>query len=272
MPDENKDLNKGQSVADTDLKDADVVDQQGLTDQVAEGQKQDDKLADGTNKDKTVKYEDMKKATDRAVAAEEKAAYAERTLELYQANVAGQQQGQLDSQAKPVGSTFEQALNDLGLTADDYFGENIVKVQNRKFQLDTAMQQQQIATTANMQFISSHSDFAQVVGSVNPATGQVISWSQEALVLVQEQPWLANASADGMYQAIMNKRKLVKFEENAAVNKEHLNRQDADNASQPLGGSAAGGGGAGDPNSQQMMTREQQQDIRDRVANGEEIP
>ncbi len=268
MTDENKDLNTDQLVADPDLNNADAVDQQGLTDQVADGQGQDGKLADGTSKDKTVKYEDMKKATDRATAAEEKAAHAERTLELYQANVAGQQQGQQQEVAK---TTLDQAMLNCGVTADDMFGEAQVRVFNEKSRLDGIQSQSQQTMNADIQFIASHPDITQVVGSVNPATGQLISMSPEAVTLLQKKPHLAGVSLQVAYNEIIQERKFKEYESKTTVNQEHLNRQNADNSSQPLGGSAAGGGGAGDPASQQMMTREQQNDIRRRAEAGEEI-
>ncbi len=258
------DLNNTQVVTEQeDLNKADSVDQQDLNSDSVNQEQQDGKLADGTDANKTVKYSELKKATDRAKVAEDQASYAQRQLELLQVSAT--------ARPEQAGSTFEQALSDLGFTADDYYGENIIKVQNRKSQLDAAAQQQQMSTSANMQFVNSHPDFAQVVGSVNPATGQIISLSQEALILLQKKPYLANASYQAAYDEVLQARKFAEFESKATVNQEHLNRQGADNVSQPLGGSAAGGGGASDPNNQQMMTRDQQLEIRRKVANGEEI-
>ncbi len=272
---EKTDLNNAGAVDQQDLNKADSVNQQDLNnDGSVDQQEQDGKLADGTDENKTVKYADLKKATDRVAeeskarkAAEEQAAYAQRMLELLQANQPQQTQQQ-------AGSTYEQAMIDLGITTDDlYDGANIVKVQNRKAVLDTALQQQQSAFTATKQFVASHSDFTQVVGSVNPTTGFIVAWSQEALSLQQKKPWLAGAfqSAQGAYEAVMQERKLTELETKAAVNQEHLNRQDIDNASLPLGASAAGGGGAGDPQNQRMMTREEVIETERKLANGEEV-
>ena len=69
----------------------------------------------------------------------------------------------------------------------------------------------------------------------------------------------------------MAERNLLRLESKAAVNQEHLNRQNADLASQPLGGSAAGGGGAGDSQNQQMLSRELVAEIERKLANGEEV-
>ena len=79
------------------------------------------------------------------------------------------------------------------------------------------------------------------------------------------------ASAQSAYDTVMNERKLAGFESKAAVNTEHQNRQNADTASQPLGGSAAGGGGAGDPGNESIMTREQSNEIRRKLAAGETV-
>ena len=269
-----KDLNSEQSVATQDLKGTDVVNQSDLNQSVAGGQ--DEILADGSKKsEKTVKYEEFEKANQKAkdeeaarILAEQKLAQA---VQLNQQAVSNQQVAQKAAQPS---STYELAMQQLGLTADDlYDGNNIVKVQNRKAELDTAMQEQQSMFTANQQFIQSHSDFTQVVGSVNPMTGAIMSWSQEALALKQKKPYLAASfqSAQGDYQAVMDERKLTELETAAAANKEHLARQDIDTETGPLGGSAAGGGTGGDPNSQPMMTREQVAEIERKLANGESV-
>ncbi len=269
------DLNNAPVVTEQkeDLNNADVVNQQDLNnaDVVNQQEQDDNKLADGTDVDKTVPYAKLKEAADARKLAEEQAAYAQRQLELYQAN---QSQVQQPAQStRQAGSTYEQAVFDLGLTADDLYGENIIKVQNRKAQLDQALQQQQTAYSANSQFVTSHPDFMQVVGSVNPATGTIMSWSQEALTLQQKKPWLVGAfnTAQGAYEAVMAERNLIELEKNAAANKEHLDRQGIDTASQPLGGSAAGGGAAGDVQNQQMMSRKQVEEIEQKLANGEAV-
>ncbi len=262
-----KDLNNAGSVDQQDLNTADVVDQQGLNNDGSADQKQDDKLADGTSTDKTVKYEDLKKATDRATAAEEAKLHAERQLELLQANVQGQQTVQT---AQPVGTTYEQAMLNLSLTADDmYDGNNNVKVNIEKARLDGIVNQQQQVFTANQQFMASHSDFSQVVGSVNPMTGQVISLTPETLALVQRKPYLQSASYQAVYDEILQDRKLKDFEQKANVNQEHQNRQNADTATLPLGGSAAGGGGSEQNHSTTLLTREQVRENLRKIAAGD---
>ena len=62
-----------------------MVAQQDLTDPSVRDQNQD-VLADGTSAEKDVPYYELKKATDAKKTAEEGRLYAERQLELYQAN------------------------------------------------------------------------------------------------------------------------------------------------------------------------------------------
>ncbi|KKN77226.1 hypothetical protein LCGC14_0362040 [marine sediment metagenome] len=263
------DLNNDQVVTDQDLNKTDAVNQSGLQDQSATDQNQDvETLADGTKKDKSVKYSEFEKANKRAKDAEEAQMTAERSLELYQANVAGQQTA-TQQQAQPTGTVYEQAMAQLGLTEDDLYGGNIVKVNNLVAQMNTAISQQQTTFNANQQFVNSHSDFSQVVGSVNPATGAVITPSVEVAALLQTNPYLANASYQVIYNEVIKARKFAEFEKTVAANKEHLDRQNIDTASDPMGGSAAGGGAGGDVQSQRMMTREESLKIRAQLANGE---
>lgn len=266
-----EDLNNEQSVATQDLNNAGVVNQQDLSQPVT-GQ-QDEKLADGSIKsEKTVKYEEFEKANAAKKTAEEALETEKlKTAQAVQLNqqMASQQQTQ---QSPQPSSTYELAMQQLGLTADDlYDGNNIVKVQNRKAELDVSMQQQQSVFTANQQFITSHPDFTQVVGSVNPTTGQIMSWSQEAMSLQQKKPYLASTfqSAQGAYESVMAERKLVELEKTNAANKEHQNR--IDDVTQPMGGSAAGGGAGGDTNSQRLLTRAETLEIERKLANDEQV-
>lgn len=265
MPAENKDLNNAQVVIEPDLN-ADVVNQTDLNNTDVVGQEnQDKKLADGTDADKTVPYAKLKEATDARKAAEDREKLLQQQVALVTANQQVNQQ-QIAQQPK---STYEQAMVDLGYTSDDLYGDAIVKVQNRKAELDAALQQQQGAINANVQFVASHSDFNQVVGSVDPTTKAMI-WSPEALSLIQKKPYLAGAfqSAQGVYQAVMDERKLIDFEKKATVNQELANRQGLDNASLPLGGSAVGSGGAADPQNQQLLSKEQVKAIEQDIADG----
>ena len=208
MPEQDNDLNIAPPVTEPDLNNADAVNQQDLSNDVVNQTQQDGTLADGTSAEKDVPYSKLKEATDRAKKAEEDLAFSQRNYDLLQANQQGQQQA---TQVQKAGSTYEQAMLDLGLTADDLYGENMIKVQNRKSELDQAVQVQQSAYNANAQFFTSHPDFTQVVGSVNPATGTIMSWSSEALALQQKKPWLAGAfqTAQGAYEAVIAERRLV---------------------------------------------------------------
>ncbi len=262
-----KDLNNDQPVTDQDLNKADLVDQQGLTDQPATDQKQD-LLADGTSKDKTVKYSEFEKANKKAKDAEEGRLFAERQLEL----VVAQQQGQQMTQGQTVPKTsMEQAMLEYNVTADDLFGEVMIKVMARKDEIDNVVRQQQNTSFANQQFISTHPDVAQVVGSVNPATGQVMTMSPELAAILVKKPYLTGActTVQAVYDIVMQERKLVKFEQNDAANKEHQTRQDVETATQPLGGSAAGGGGEGEPQPQKLMNDDQVAKIQARIDSGD---
>ena len=264
-----KDLNKAQAVTEPDLKETQPVTESGVTEQVADVQKQDEKLADGTSTEKDVPYSELKKATDAKNAAEEQTAYAQRQLELMQQ----QALVQANAPQQPMTST-EQALADLGLTADDiYVGENYVKIMNRKDQIDSVKTQQQQIAVGNQQFAAQHPDVSQVVGSVNPMTGQIMTCSPELMSLLTKKPYLAGActTVQAAYDIVLHERKLAEFEKTQASNQEHQNRQEVDNTTQPMGGSAAGGGGAGDPNNQSLMSREQVLAIEQKLADGEEI-
>lgn len=259
-------------MAETDVNNAQVVTEteDANKDQVVTGSGESTEVTnqqsekDAQTQDKTVPYDRFKEVNDQKKTAEENAAYAQRQLEIIQASQQTQQQAQ---QAQ---TTLDQAMINCGVVADDMFGEAQVRVFNEKSRLDGILMQQVQGQNANLQFINSHSDFSQVVGSVNLATGQIIAWSNEALTLLQKKPYLANASAQGIYDEVIQARRFSELESKAAVNQEHLNRTGADTASQPLGGSAAGGGASGDT-SQQLMTRDEVAEIERKLANGEPV-
>ncbi len=219
------------------------------------------------NQDKTVPYDRFKEVNDQKKEAEEGRLFAERQLELIQANMQGQQQVQQPSQAAQT--TLDQAMLNCGVTADDMFGEAQVRVFNEKSRLDGLNAQAMQSVNANMQFVNSHPDFTQVVGSVNLATGQLMSVTPEVTALLQKQPSLASASFQEGYNAVLQQRRLKELEGKDIANQEHLNRQGVDTASLPLGGSAAGGGGAGDPGKQKMISREEVLAIEAKLASGE---
>ncbi len=264
MPDENNDLNTDQVVTDQDLNNADAVDQQNLQDPPVQDQTQD-VLADGTPKDKTVKYEELEKAVQGRKAAEEQAAHAQRQLDLISMNA---QQQQVQTAPK---STSQQALDSLGITADDLFGENVVKYQEAVNQLNNAQTQQNNAVMQTQEFMMTHPDIASVVGSVNPMTGRIMQATPEIMALVQKKPYLRQASVQDLYLAVQDERKFSEYQKTATIQKEHQTRAGVKTETQPMGGSAAGGGGAGSQGSQNLMTREQVLDMERRLAAGEII-
>ena len=255
-----EDLNNDQSVTDQDLE-AGVVDQQDLN--TADSVDQQDVLADGTPKDKTVKYSELEKAVQAKRAAEEQAAYAQRQLELYAQN------------QQPVRSEVpltieQQALKDLGITEDDLWGKNVVDYTSRVNQLASQQTQQSQATMAAQQFAISHPDINSVVGSVNPATGQIMTVSPELLAVLNKKPYLREActSLANAYQIVMDERAISNTQSPAERQAEAQRK--ADIATAPLGGSAAGGAGGGGANqSQNLLTREQMAEIDAKIARGE---
>ena len=271
------DLNTDQVVTDqTDLNNTDVVNQGDLTDQVVDDQNKTDVLADGTDANKQVPYAKLKAEADARKAAEEQASHAQRQLELMQAQQQGaqMQQQQSTQQAQP-NNTFELAMQQLGITTEDmYDPENQLKVQRLKSQLDGQLIQAQQGVIAAQQFMATKTDTMQVVGSVNPQTGQIMTMSPALSDLLIRKPHLKAAcvSVQAAYDLVKQDQLLTEYEKTKNINQQHQNRVNADIKTQPGGGSSAGGGGgAGDQAGQQMMTREQVADIERRLAAGEII-
>ena len=258
MSDESKDVNMDQVV--TDNQDANI-------DQIVTGQ---DVVTDVVNQqatdqadasqEKTVPYDRFKEVNDAKKAAEEQVAYAQRQLDLMQAQTTQAQQTYVQPK-----STSEQALDNCGLTADDLYGENIVKFQNEKDRLVNVQRQTDNATMAQQQFQVSHPDSVQVVGSVNPVTRQFIA-SPELLALLAKKPHLTGAcnSVEIAYELVMQERQLNDLQKTQTITNEQQTRQTIDNKTQPMGGSAAGGMGGGSPQGNGLMSREQ---VREAIAN-----
>ena len=247
------DLNNDQAVTDPqDLNNADVVNQQNLEVPVVQEQEQE-VLADGTDANKTVPYAKLKEASDARKVAEEQAAHAQRQLELMQ--LQSQQVQQTYVQPK---SMSDQALENCGLTADDLYGENIVKYQEETNRLANVQRQRDSATMADQQFTMQHPDVIQVVGSVNPITGQFAA-SPELTALLTKKPLLTAActTKEIAYELVMQERQLNELQKTNSVTQEQQVRQNVDNKTQPLGGSAAGGMGGSASQGQGLMTREQ---------------
>lgn len=269
------DLNNDQVVTDQDLQ-ADMVNQQDLKDGQAVTDQNQDVLADGTDANKQVPYSKLKEAADARKAAEEQAAHAQRQLELLQAQQQGAQMAQQQNtqQAQPS-NTYELAMQQLGFTTEDmYDPENQVKVQRKKSDLDGQLMQAQQTAMAAQQFTTSKNDITQVVGSVNPTTGQVMTMSPALSDLLVRKPHLKAActSVQAIYDLVKQDQKLAEYEKAALVNQQHLARQKADATVLPLGASSAGGaGGVGAQSGQQLMSREQVAEIERKLENGEQI-
>lgn len=260
---EEKDVNIEQPVTDPDANIEQVVTGQGEQTDPTNQQPAEEAAA---SQDKTVPYDRFKEVNDAKKAAEEQAAYAQRQLELMQMQANQTQQVQ---QTAPQ-STMEQAMAEMGMTAEDLYGENIVKVNNRTRELDAAQTQQNQARFTNQQFIATHPDVNQVVGSVNPATGQIMTVSPELYQILAKKQHLTAActSVQAAYDIVMEQRELDELRKGQAVTKEHQVRTGVDVATQPMGSSAAGGGGTGSQGNQQLLSRAQSEQIRRDIADG----
>ena len=228
------DLNKNQAVTDSGLKEQPAT-AQDLNQPVTE--KQVETLADGTDETKTVPYSELKKAIDEKNAAMEQVQLAQSQMAIVQAN---QQPVQ---QVHPQ-TILEQAMIDCGVTQDEMYGDVMVKVLNRKAELDTLQSQRTNATYANQQFEATHPDFSSAVGLRNPLTGQVQP-SAEILKILTEKPYLtaaAYASSQGAYEIVMQQREMDKLQQQTTVQEEHLKQQEIDTKLAPVSGAAAAGG------------------------------
>lgn len=245
------DLNNDQSVTDQGLQ-ADPANQQDLNTADSVDQQSQETLADGDNKaEKTVKYSEFEKANNRAKAAEEQTAHAQRTMELMQQNAVA------PSQTTPM-TAGQQALKDLNLTEDELYGPNVVAYTDRKDQILAAQNQQSNALNATRQFAMAHPDINEVVGSVNPSTGQITQVSSELLAILNTKPYLREActTLENAYQIVMDNRP-TKAEPTPEEIQAEAQRK-VDLATAPLGGSAAGGsGGGGTHQGQGLLSREQ---------------
>lgn len=265
------DLNNDQAVTDqnTDLNTADVVNQQNLADdQAVQDQNQDNVLADGTDTNKSIPYAEFQKANEKAKESETARQDAENRLAMMQ-NMQNQQTQQTQQTIAAPKTASEQALQDLGFEEEDLYGGNIVKYHQRLNEINNQAVQQNNAALANQQFMATHPDVSQVVGTVNPMTGQPV-YSAELLAVLQEKPHLAGAcnSVQGAYNVVMEARELSKLRQTGQIADEHLTRKGVDTQIAPLGGSAAGGGGAGSQQGQGMLSREQSQQIEQDIAAG----
>ena len=154
--------------------------QQGASQQAA-GIDQTQTLADGTAADKPVAYDRFKTVNDEKNAAVARNAELEAFIQAQQASVAAAPVAVQQASVAAQPTAFEQAMKNVGVTADElaYDGEAIVKVNNEKARLDNiATQQVQAVNAAQAQtqsFITSKSDYTDVVGKTDPVTRQFIA-------------------------------------------------------------------------------------------------
>lgn len=266
MAEQNKDLNTGQLVADTDLNKEQSVAAQDLT---ASGQgKQAGTLADGTDENKTVKYSEFKKANDAKVVAEELLKKQQQDHQTQMALLQANQQP-VQTQTQPL-SDYEQAKTDLGIANVEYPTEaERSNVMTRMAELVNIRNQQTNAAFANQQFESSHPDFTSAVGLRNPVTG-AIQPTAEIVKILAEKPYLtaaAYASSQGAYEIVMQERKIQELSQLNTVQQEHLKQQGIDTKLAPVSGAAAGGGAITTTGA--SVTVEQQRAAEERVASGE---
>ena len=133
-------------------------------------------------------------------AAEEKAALLEQYIQLVQANQSQQPPAQ---PAAPVQSSYERALNELGLQSEEYLSTSQqVKVLNKAREYDEvanqARQQQMNAFVSQQTFITQHPDYYDVVGTVNPITRQFVM-AEPLNNVIKKNPQLAIAIQSSPY-------------------------------------------------------------------------
>ncbi|KKL63466.1 hypothetical protein LCGC14_2174830 [marine sediment metagenome] len=265
-----EDLNNEQSVATQDLNSAGAVNQQDLNQSVTGTQ--DEVLADGSKKsEKTVKYEEFEKANQKAKDEEAARILAEQKLaqSVQQTQNLADQMAVSQQTAQPV-SIYDQAKIDLGFANEEYPTEaQRSQINSRMFELQNNAINQRARAITDQQFIQSHSDIVEVVGTGIGTQG--FRASIELTKILNEKSHLVPSAQtpEGAYQVVMAERELTKLQNASVSAQEHQKR--IDDATQPMGGSAAGGGAVGDSNSQQMMTREAVLEIERKLANGEQV-
>lgn len=262
MSEKKEDLNTNQSVAGADLNNTQTVTEQDLP---ASGQ--GEKLADGTDENKTVPYSEMKKAIDEKNAAMEREKLLQSQINMVQANQPVQQ---VQTQTQPL-SDYDQAKADLGLAGEEYIDEGQRSlIHARMTEIINVKSQQNNAVFSNQQFEINHPDFSSVVGLRNPLNGQITP-SAEISKILMEKPYLtaaAYASSQGAYEIVLAERQLNKLQQQNTVNQEHLKQQGIEDKLAPVSGSAAAGGAISNK-TQASISIEQQRENERKIAAGE---
>lgn len=157
----------------------------GVQQSEASAQGTEQVLADGTQADKPVEYNRFKEVNDAKKAAEERIGQLEQYVRLQQANPP-QQQAQ---QQQPQSVTL-QVMKELDIDPEDIMtGQQQAQVNDEVTRRTAAVTQSQFQVQS---FIASKPDFAQVVGIVDPLTGQFI-YAQPMLRVFQTNPGIMQA-------------------------------------------------------------------------------
>lgn len=140
-----------------------------------------------TDEKGAVPYERFAEINKRMKDAESR---AERNEFIMQQILSAQQNSQAQPQQQP--NYFEQAILELGLQNEPVLDSSQqAKVYQLATQKQTQVQQQQIARAMQVQsFIAQHNDYAQVVGSADPVTGNFIP-SEPLMKYLQKNPQMA---------------------------------------------------------------------------------
>jgi hypothetical protein len=175
--------------------------------------------------------------------------------------VAANSQTQQQAQQQVQKSMFEQAIEDLGYEKDSYL------TVEEQAKVNTLVEQRQIAhntaVAQNQSFLSQHPDFAEVVGTGNPANGTFVP-SPHLQKLVQKNPQLAQAIANSpqaaqlAYHFVVSDPDYIAAKQTQSLTPEQKAAQAAANAikaaARPISISAAMGGGGNMSKAQQITS------------------
>jgi hypothetical protein len=157
-------------------------------------------------------------------------------------------QPQQTQTAKAPSSAYEQAVAELGLQGQQWLDETQrAQIEARREQIITEQNSRRYNQMSANQFIASHADYAEAVGTTNPATGQFVP-SRELMEILRDEPYLRSSltSPENAYQIVMRHRQRVKRDKEYAAMKEHQGQQELDNKINPMSPSSVGGGTSGE--------------------------
>ena len=215
------------------------TDQAGGTDQQTDSDSTKDDTSTAENKEE----EGMKQAY---LAEKQKRQEAEAAAEVAKAEseMAKAVQKKATAVQKPM-TTYEQAKAELGLSDVEWLSEpQKDQVEARRAQLDNARTTQTIAQATARQFMDSHDDFAEAVGTVHPVTGEFIP-SKEVIQILAKEPYLRASIFQGpesAYKIVMKHRKAAEKEAKLATLEEHQAALSEDDKLKPMSPGSRGGG------------------------------